>query len=106
METLLDSVARRMVEWLWAPPKGMPMEEEDYAQWIKPEGKPLSHRRWKRPLAGRGSRGPIPRRIDEFYHRGAYERHEIHTRPAKKGGLRFRGKGAKVERRHGKRIKK
>ncbi len=106
METTLDGFARRMAGWLWAPPQGMPLEELEYAEWIKPEGRPVKHKGWKQPLEGRGSRSPIPKHIEEFYHRGAYEQHEIHTRSPKKAVLRFQGKGSKIERREGKRVKK
>jgi len=103
MESILDGVARRVVEWLWTPPKGVPIEAMETSEWAPAEAEPLPFKRLRRPITGRGSRAPIPRRINEFYHRGAYERHEVHTRRAKKAGLRFRGKGAKVERRHHKR---
>lgn len=106
MDTTLDRFARRMVGWLWAPPQGMPYSELEYGDWIKPEGRPVKHKTWKQPVEGRGSSEPIPRHIDEFYHRGAYEQHEIRTHSPKKAVLRFRGKGSKIERRHGKRVKK
>lgn len=54
---------------------------------------------------GRGSKREAPKRIDEFYHRGAYERHEVSARPAKKAILQFRGKGFKTERRRKKRAR-
>lgn len=107
METILDKLAWRMANWLCAPPAGMPLAEEAYAEWVKPGGSPVKHKRWKKPLFSRGAHGgplgPPPKAIPEFYHRGAYERHEISTHAPKKAVLGFRGKGAKTERRRRKR---
>lgn len=47
---------------------------------------------------GRGAKAEAPKRIDEFYHRGSYERHEAHDRKGHKAVMRFRGKGTKVAR--------
>ena len=106
MENILDGLAWRMANWLWSPPSSVPLEEEAVA-WARPESRPLKHKRWKKPLLGRGAHGgplgPAPKAIPEFYHRGAYERHEIPTRGSKKAVLGFRRKGAKIERRGKKR---
>jgi len=78
------------------PPSGMPFSEEEYAAWIRPEGGPLKHRRWKRPVLGKGSPKTVPKHVDEFFHRGAFERHEVRARHTHKAVLPFRGKGFKT----------
>ena len=54
---------------------------------------------------GRGAKSPVKKRIDEFYHRGSYENHEVREHHTPKAVMTFRGKGFKVERRTGKRGK-
>ena len=54
---------------------------------------------------GRGAKAAAPKRIDEFYHRGSYERHEPRDRKASKAVMRFRGKGIKVARRPSRKAK-
>lgn len=106
MGKLLDWFAGQIVHWMWATPEGIPLSGLEGAGWITPEGAPVKHRRWKRPLKGRGSAGAVLKPIHEFYHRGAYERHETPAHHPPKAFLRFRGKGAKIERRHHERKEK
>lgn len=96
---LLEKFKWRMAKWLWAPPGEMPVSDKKYAEWIKPEGKPVKNKRQRQPLAGRGTPPGGTRPIDEFYHRGAYSQHEPRARHTPKAAMPFRGKGAKVERR-------
>ncbi|HJT23474.1 MAG TPA: hypothetical protein VJ873_02805 [bacterium] len=105
METILDKFARRMVDWLWAPPPDMPLLDVQYTEWVKPEGVPVKQKRWKKASKGRGSKGAVPKSPREFFHRGSYERREARVRGPRKAILRFRGKGSKVERRSRKRMK-
>ncbi len=77
MNTLLDRLAWRMTRWLWAPPSGMPFSEEEYASWIRPEGGPLKHRRWKRPVLGKGFPKTGQRRnLGTFKTMAAAKKHE------------------------------
>ncbi len=100
METeLMEKFKWRMAKWLWAPPGEMPVSDKKYAEWIKPEGKPVKNKRKRQPTTGRGTpRGGV-KPIEEFYHRGPYSRHEVRTRHTPKAVLPYRGKGAKIERR-------
>ncbi len=104
--TLMDKFRWRMAKWLWAPPGEMLVTDPEYAEWIKPQGQPVKNKRWHMGRRSRGSKAAAPQPINEFFHRGAYERHEISARHTPKAVMRFRGKGSKVERRGGKRTKK
>lgn len=104
--TLMDKFKWRMAKWLWAPPGEMPVTDPEYAEWINPQGEPVKNKRWSMGRKSRGAKATAPRRIDEFYHRGSYERHETAARHTPKAALRFRGKGSKIERRSGKRTRK
>ena len=100
METaLLEKFKWRMAKWLWAPPGQMPDPDPAYVEWIKPAGKPVKNKRWPMARKSRGAKQEAPKQINEFYHRGSYERHEISARHTPKAVLGFRGKGSKVERR-------
>ncbi len=101
--TLVEKFRWRMAKWLWAPPGEMPASDPEYAEWIKPEGSPVKNKRWNMVKRSRGAKQEAPKRIDEFYHRGSYSRHEVSARHAPKAVLPFRGKGSKVERRGKKR---
>ncbi|HUO57854.1 MAG TPA: hypothetical protein VMV05_06720 [bacterium] len=105
-QSLMEKFKWRMAKWLWAPPGEMPASEPEYAEWIKPTGTPVKNKRWHMERVSRGAKGEAPQSIHEFYHRGAYERHEIAARHTPKAAMRFRGKGSKIERRTGKRTKK
>ena len=48
---------------------------------------------------GRGTPAGGTKPVEEFYHRGAFSRHEVRARHTPKAALAFRGKGSKVERR-------
>ena len=104
--TLMDKFKWRMAKWLWAPPGEMPVTDPEYAEWIKTQGQPVKNKRWPMGRKSRGVKAAPPRRIDEFFHRGAYERHDISARHTPKAALRFRGKGFKIERRSAKRTRK
>jgi hypothetical protein len=54
---------------------------------------------------GRGAKAQPRKPIREFYHRGAYSRHELREKARNKGVLPYRGKGYKVERRSRRRKK-
>ena len=101
-QSLMEKFKWRMAKWLWAPPGEMPVSDLEYTEWMKPEGVPAKNKRWHMERASRGAKGEVPPPIHEFYHRGAYERHEIAARHTPKAAMKFRGKGAKVERRQGK----
>jgi hypothetical protein len=49
--------------------------------------------------AGKGNPAGGTKPIEEFFHRGAYSRHEVNAWHTPKAALAFRGKGSKVERR-------
>lgn len=101
---LVEKFKWRMAKWLWAPPGEMPLSDPDYAEWIKPAGQAIKNKRWPMERKSRGAKAQAPLHIDEFYHRGAYEKHEVRARHPKKAVLPFRGKGSKVERRSKKRV--
>ncbi|HJT23456.1 MAG TPA: hypothetical protein VJ873_02710, partial [bacterium] len=103
MNKLLDWFSAQIVHWMWATPEGLPVYGLEYADLSQPEGAPVKHKRLGRPLRGRGSAGEVLKPIHEFYHRGAYERHEGRIKRISRTLMRFRGKGAKIERRHKKR---
>jgi len=96
---LMEKLKWRMAKWLWAPPGEMPVSDPENAKWIKPEGKPVKNKKQRVPQAGRGNPKGETKPIEEFYHRGAYSRHEIRARHTPKAVLSFRGKGSKIERR-------
>ena len=95
----IDKFRWRMAKWLWAPPGEMPEPDPKNAAWIKPEGRPVKNKRWHMGRKNRGAKGAKAPKINEFYHRGGYERHEIRDRHTPKAAMRFRGKGSKIERR-------
>lgn len=97
--TFIDKLKWRVGKWFWTPPGEMPPPDPKDAEWIRPKGKPVKNKRWRKALRGKGAPAPQIRPIDEFYHRGGYERHEARSRHDPKAVMGFRGKGAKVERR-------
>ncbi|HVZ81548.1 MAG TPA: hypothetical protein VHE12_12235 [bacterium] len=102
---ILSDMKWRMAKWLWTAPDDMPLSDPEYAEWIKPPGQPVKNKTWRVYKTGRGAKAASPKRIDEFHHRGSYERHEISERHTPKAVMTFRGKGSKVERRGKKRGK-
>ena len=94
---LIDQFAWRITKWLWDPPDMLAIAVPEYLEAV-PVGKPVKHKTWHRGRKSRGSKVEAPKHIDEFYHRGAYERHEIHARHEPKAAMAFRGKGFKTER--------
>ena len=109
--TLVEKFRWRMAKWLWAPPGEMPISDTQYAPWFKLEGQPIrraqgmpvKNKRWHMVKRSRGAKQEAPQKIDEFYHRGSYSRHETSARHTPKAVMPFRGKGSKVERRGKKR---
>jgi hypothetical protein len=96
---LMEKFKWRMAKWLWAPLGEMPASDPAYAEWIKPQGRPVKNKRWHLQRAGRGNPAGGTKPIEEFFHRGSYSRHEVKARAPKKAVMKFRGKGSKVERR-------
>jgi len=97
--SLLNKFRWRMAKWLWTPPGEMPLSDPEYAEWIKPEGQTVKNKRWHMGRKSKGAKAAVKPAIPEFYHRGAYERHETRARHTPKAAMSFRGKGSKVERR-------
>ncbi len=91
---------------LWTPAQELPQADAEYAEWIKPSGRPVKNKTWRLYKDGRGAKPKALKRIDEFYHRGSYSRHEIAARHKPKAVMAFRGKGSKVERRSNRSISK
>lgn len=103
--TILSDIKWKMTKWLWSGPEDMPLSDPEYAEWIKPQGIALRDRRSRLYRSGRGDKAAAPKHIDEFHHRGSYERREPRAHRTPKATMSFRGKGSKVERRSRKRDK-
>ena len=100
METnLLEKFRWRMAKWLWAPPGPMPLSDSEYAEWMKPAGRPVKNKTWHRDQTGRGSKREPAKRIDPLPFRGNRTHHEVTQAHTPKAVMEFRGKGSKVERR-------
>jgi len=100
METsVMDKFRWRMAKWLWAPPGEMPLSDPEYAEWMKPAGRPVKNKTWHHYQDGRGSKIEPAKRIDKLYLRGGLTHHEVTTHHKHKAVMEFRGKGSKVERR-------
>jgi hypothetical protein len=102
---ILKDIKVTVTKWLWTEPKDMPVSDPKNAKWIKPQGRPVKNKTWRKDRKGRGAKEEAPKHIEEFYHRGSYERHEASERHTPKAVMTFRGKGSKVERRSKKRGK-
>lgn len=89
----------KIAKWLGGAPGDVPEEDPRYADWIKPKEKPVQIERRLSCEKCPGDHEKRLKPIDEFYHRGAYSRHDISARHTPKAVMSFRGKGSKVERR-------
>lgn len=96
---LTEKLKWRVGKWLAAPPGEMPPSDPKAAEWFEPEGKPVKNKRWPMGRKSRGAKPAAPKKIDEFYHRGGYSRHEQRDRHRPKAAMTYRRKGAKIERR-------
>ncbi|GEM_PF-3096627 len=95
----LEKLRWRMAKWLWAPPGGMPLSDPEYAEWMKPAGRPVKNKTWHHYKDGRGSKMEPVKRIDQLHLRGGLTHHEVTRAHTPKAVMEFRGKGFKVERR-------